>query len=153
MIVRETDGVWLVLKEVISADHEEVFACLTTAAGLTRWFPVSCEVDLRDGGTIRFGWDRAFEKTTTRAILDYDTGGRITWDWHPGHSDAHAPVTWTVTPELDAGAKVILRQGPFAESTESLLGLAQEAETWRWYLCNMRSVVEAKFDMRAIRPL
>ncbi|MCA9284233.1 MAG: SRPBCC domain-containing protein [Phycisphaerales bacterium] len=153
MISREPDGVWLTLKEVIAFGHEEVFACLTTEGGLMRWFAVQAEVDLRQGGLIKFGWDRKFTKTTTVAILDYDPGGRIVWDWHPSYDDVHAPVYWTVTPEVESGSKVILRQGPFEESVDSLMVLAEEAETWRWYLCNLRCVLESKHDMRAVRPL
>ena len=37
-------------------------------------------------------------------------------------------------------------------STESLLVMAQEAQTWRWYLCNMRSSYEVKNDMRKVKP-
>ena len=133
--------------------HEEVFACLTTEAGLMRWFAVAAEVELRVGGLIRLGWDRKFTKTSTVAILDYDAGGRIVWDWYASWQDTHAPVYWSVTPLTEQGSRVILRQGPFEESTESLLTLAEEAESWRWYLCNLRSVLEAKHDMRAIRPL
>jgi hypothetical protein len=31
--------------------------------------------------------------------------------------------------------------------------MAEDAESWRWYLCNMRTVLEARVDMRAERPL
>ena len=153
MISREPDGIWLILKEVIALHHEEVFACLTTEGGLMRWFAVNAAVDLRIGGNIRFGWDRGFSKTTTITILDYDAGGRIVWDWYASWDDTHAPVYWTVTPVVEEGSKVILKQGPFGESTEELLALAEEAESWRWNLCNLRSVLEAKHDMRRVRPL
>ena len=33
------DGLWIELRESIAAHHEQVFACLSTASGLTRWFP------------------------------------------------------------------------------------------------------------------
>lgn len=153
MISQEKDGIWLILKEVIASGHEDVFACLTTAGGLMRWFAVQAEVDLRTGGSIRFGWDRQFTKTTTIEILEYDAGGRITWNWHPTHEDRQVPVHWTVTPEVEQGSKVIMRQGPYADDRDSLLVLAEEAESWRWYLCNLRSVLEAHHDMRAVRPL
>ena len=65
----------------------------------------------------------------------------------------HAPVYWTVTPSVEKGAKIEMRQGPFKEDIESLMAMAQEGESWRWQLCNLRSVLEVKHDMRAIRPL
>lgn len=153
MIKREEDGIWIILKETIALHHEEVFACLTTVGGLMRWFSVNATIDLRQGGEIVFGWDRGFTKRTTIAILDYDPGGRVVWDWYANHLDVHAPVYWEVQPHIEQGSRVILKQGPFREETDSLMAMAEEAESWRWYLCNLRSVLENKHDMRAVRPL
>ena len=153
MLHREDDGVWIVLREVIAMHHEEVFACLTTADGLTRWFPLGAEIDLRQGGNIVFCWDEKCTKTSTVAILDYDPGGRVVWDWLASANDMHAPVYWTVTPSVEKGAKIEMRQGPFRPDVDSLMAMAEEAESWRWQMCNLRSVLESKNDMRAVRPL
>jgi hypothetical protein len=48
---------------------------------------------------------------------------------------------------------VIVRHGPFPDDADTMLTVADSAESWRWYLCNLRSVLEAKHDMRAVRPL
>ena len=153
MITREEDGVWVELEESIGVHHEEVFAALTTASGLMRWFAVSAEIDLRQGGLIVLGWQPSLRKTTTIAILDYDAGGSIVWDWFTATDNVHAPVYWTVEPSVEEGSKVKLRQGPFATDTDSLLVMAHEAQMWRWYLCNMRSCYEVKNDMRKVKPL
>lgn len=153
MIKREDDGVWVVLHETIACHHDELFVCLTTPAGLARWFPVAARVDLRTGGEIVLGWDSDFTRTSTIAILDYDAGGQITWDWQVAHHDTHAPVYWTVEPHVELGCRVELRQGPFQMDVESLVDMAAEAESWRWRLCNLRSVLEVALDMRQVRPL
>lgn len=153
MVEREDDGYWLVLTEVIAFHHEEVFACLTTDAGLMRWFPVAAEVDLEVGGRIVFGWDNKFTKKTTISILEYDAGGAITWDWYSSSDDTHAPVYWSVEPDHEEGSRVTMRQGPFKETIEGLIALADEADSWRWQLCNLRTVLESKHDMRRVRPL
>ncbi|MHC5113395.1 MAG: SRPBCC family protein [Planctomycetota bacterium] len=153
MITREDDGVWVELEETISVHHEEAFAALTTIGGLTRWFCVSATVDLRQGGLIVFGWDAKMTRTSTVTILDYDAGGKIVWDWYTNHGDTHAPVYWTVAPSVEDGSKVTLRQGPFKDDNDSLMVMANEAQMWRWYLCNMRSCFEAKLDMRKVKPL
>lgn len=153
MIREEDDGLWLELEETIAFHHEEVFALLTTSGGLTRWFPVAAKIDLRQGGEIVLGWDENFRRKTTIAILDYDAGGRIVWDWLPSSGDTHAPVYWTVEPEVESGSRVTLRQGPFRDQRESLLAMVDEADSWRWYLCNMRTVMESRLDMRKVRPL
>jgi uncharacterized protein YndB with AHSA1/START domain len=153
MIRREEDGIWVILRETIACHHDEVFSCLTTAEGLTRWFPVAARVELREGGTIVLGWDADFRSRTTVAILEYDAGGRVTWDWQASHSEMHCPVYWTVEPDVEQGSRVTLRMGPFAEDAESLIAMAEEAESWRWQLCNLRSALEVKHDMRKVRPL
>ena len=153
MVTREDDGIWVTLEETIAVHHEEVFAMLTTEVGLTRWFCLSADIDCRAGGTIAFGWDENLERRSTVAILEYDPEGRITWDWYAGKDDRHAPVYWVIEPNVERGSIVKLRQGPFAADIDSLMSLANEAQMWRWYLCNMRSALEAKHDMRKVRPL
>ncbi len=153
MIKREADGVWVVLEETIASHHDEVFTFLTTAGCLTRWFPVAAKVDLRPGGRIVLSWDKDFTRTTTVAILDYDAGGMIVWDWQAAHSEQHAPVYWSVQPDMEEGCRVELRQGPFREDVDSLITMAEEVAYWRWYLCNLRSVLESSHDMRKVRPL
>lgn len=153
MIKQEDDGIWVVLHETIAAHHDELFTCLTTAGGLSRWFPVAAKVDLRQGGEIVLSWDKDFGRTTTIAILDYDPAGRIAWDWQVSHTDTHAPVYWTVEPSVEEGSRIELRQGPFHDDVESLIEMAEEAQSWRWRLCNLRSVLEVALDMRKHRPL
>lgn len=153
MVKLETDGVWVTLKETIAAHHEEVFACLTTESGLIRWFPVACEIDLRTGGEMKLAWDAKFRRSLIVPILRYDPGGEVSWGWYPGISDTMIPIHWTVTPEVESGTRVIHRHGPFPHDTEHLVDLANDAESWRWYLCNLRTVLEARVDMRRERPL
>ncbi len=153
MIKREADGLWVEMQETIAAHHDEVFTFLTTAGGLTRWFPVAAKVDLRPGGQIVLSWDANFTRTTTVAILDYDAGGVIVWDWQAAHSEQHAPVYWTVNPDVEQGSRVQIRQGPFKEDVDSLIAMAEEAASWRWQLCYLRSVLESSHDMRKVRPL
>lgn len=153
MIKREDDGIWIELEETIAAHHELVFACLSTAGGLTRWFTVAAEVEARAGGLIKLGWDEKMTRTTTVAILDFDEDGWIVWDWYAGPQDVHAPVYWKVSPNVEEGSRVQLRQGPFDEDVESMMAMAEQLDSWRWHLCNLRGVLEAKHDMRAVRPL
>jgi uncharacterized protein YndB with AHSA1/START domain len=154
MIIRsDAKGVWLHLEETIAAHHDEVFHCLTTEDGLTRWYPVAAKVDLRKGGSIVLCWDEKCTRTLTVPILDYDAGGRIVWDWISDRTEAHVPIHWQVVPVVEEGSRIIFRQGPFGEDHEALLALAEEAASWRWHLCNLRSTLEAKHDMRKVRPL
>ncbi len=154
MVRRETDGIWVTLKETISAPPEEVFSCFATPEGLTRWLAVGAELDTRAGGTMTLSWDREFERTLSVQVKEFDPNGRIVFDWFPDPlSETSVPVQVTVSGDIETGARVILRQGPFDDISDSLIAMADAAESWRWYLCNLRSVLETKHDMRALRPL
>ncbi|MBX3374055.1 MAG: SRPBCC domain-containing protein [Phycisphaeraceae bacterium] len=153
MVRTENGQAWIELHETISIHHEEIFAAITTADGLSRWFPVAAEVEREQGGLIVLAWDEKKRRRTTVAILEFDPGGRIVWDWHAGPEDRHAPIEWRVEPVMEEGSRVLFRQGPFPLDVPGLLLLAGELESWRWYLCNLRAVYEGRIDMRRIRPL
>jgi hypothetical protein len=170
MVGREDDGVWVTLKETIHAAPADVASCIATAAGFCRWLAVACEFVASDseggaGSTLSISWDRSWEHSTDLKVLDHDTDlvldgrARIRFEWYPNPlDDTPTPVELVVTPIAEqgdgtAGARVILRHGPFANDADALIFMADSAESWRWYLCNLRSVLETKHDMRAIRPL
>jgi hypothetical protein len=171
MVGREDNGVWVTLKEEVHAAPSEVATCIAHAAGFTRWIAVGCEISDASSAlepsqsTLSIAWDREWDHVTRVRILDHDVDAladgraRIRFEWFPSPIDDTAvPIDITVAPLAErgdgtGGARVILRHGPFAEDTDNLLFMADSAESWRWYLCNLRSVLEAKHDMRAIRPL
>lgn len=156
MITEDPDipgALWLEHEQPIAVHHEDVFASLTTSGGLCRWLAVDAQITLEPGGLIVLAWDRAWKSSTTIAILDFDAEGTVTWDWQAAASDQHAPLYWHVLPSVERGSIVRLRQGPFPATIDSLRLMAEEAQFWTWHLCNMRSVLEAKHDMRAVRPL
>jgi hypothetical protein len=165
MVGREEDGVWITLKEEIHASPEEVASCIANANGLCRWLAVGAEYPEEAGGTLELAWDREWNRTTEVKVLDHDCEelaegrARVKWEWFPSPlDDTPVPIEIAVSPPLSrrgdtGGARVIVRHGPFRDNPETLLTVADSAESWRWYLCNLRSVLETKHDMRAVRPL
>lgn len=156
MIVEDPDSpgmYWIEHEQAIALHHEDVWACLTTASGLTRWLAVDAQIEAVAGGLIVLAWDRAWKSTTTVAILEIDAGGMMVWDWQAASSDQHAPLYWIVSPSVERGSVLKMRQGPFKGDRDSLVLMGEEAQYWTWHLCNLRSVLEAKHDMRAVRPL
>ena len=156
MIERGDDGFYGHLRETIRVHHEVVWGCFDSGPGLTRWMCLAAEMEPRAGGLISFGWDERMTRRTTIAILEHDPGGRVRWDWQAGTEDVHAPIEWTVEPDTTPGAEgtvVRFRQGPFEPSLDGLTLLGEELAGWCWRLCNLRSVLEAKHDMRTHRPI
>ena len=132
MIREEDDGLWNVLSETIASHHEDVFEALTTAGGLRSWFSMDAKVELRQGGQIVFCWDKNCTRTSTIAILDYDAGGKIVWDWFAENTSQHAPVYWQVEPSREKGAVVTMRQGPFKDERRREIArfLVHEGPAW-----------------------
>ncbi len=155
MVRREVGGVWVTLKETIAASPDEVLECLTTPEGLTRWLAVGASFEPHAGGKLTLAWDREATHMLETTIHEYDiAAGRVSWVWYPAPlEDWTVKLEFIVDRHIEEGARIIVRLGPFSESTESLLAAADAAESWRWYLCNLRSVLESKHDMRAVRPL
>ncbi|MCE2882422.1 MAG: SRPBCC domain-containing protein [Planctomycetaceae bacterium] len=165
MVGREDDGVWVTLKETIHASPADVASCIANATGFCRWLAVACEFEGGAGSTLAISWDRDWQHSTELKVLDHDADlaldghARIRFEWFPNPiDDTPIPVEVTVTPLAErgdgtAGARVILRHGPFPADADALIFMADSAESWRWYLCNLRSVLEQKHDMRAVRPL
>lgn len=170
MVTREADGVWITLKEEIHAAPAEVASCIASASGICRWLAVAAEYPTEIGATLSISWDREWSHTTDVTVLEYlcdrvlDGHALVRWDWYPSPIDeTSVPVEISVSPLTHhgralagdpSGARVIVRHGPFRITAgDALLTVADSAESWRWYLCNLRSVLEAKHDMRAIRPL
>lgn len=170
MVGREENGIWITLKEEIHAAPSEVASCIASAPGFCRWLAVGCDITVDERRTpdqaeLTIAWDREWNHTTNARILEHDIASvsdgcaRIKFEWFPSPvDDTPIPIDITVAPYAErgdgtAGARVILRHGPFADDVDNLLFMADSAESWRWYLCNLRSVLEAKHDMRAVRPL
>ncbi len=165
MVGREDDGIWVTLKEIVHAAPSEVTSCVATASGLCRWLAVLAEYDSEAGGNLAISWDRDWLHESRVRVLSFDCNrsldgyAHVRWEWFPSPLDeTSVPVDITVTPLPEHGAesggsRVLLRHGPFRDDVESLLTMADSAESWRWYLCNLRSVLETKHDMRAVRPL
>lgn len=153
MVRQEDDGLWLEHEEVIASHPDTVMDMLVTSEGLSRWFPLAAQIDPTPGGLLVLGWDEKMKRTSTVTVLDYDAQGRIVWDWLSVRGEIHAPLYWSVEPVVEEGTRVRLRQGPFqADDLDSLIAMAEEAQFWTWHLCNMRSTLEAKLDMRRVRP-
>ena len=169
MIRTDDDGgLWLVLNETISAHPEEVLAAFTTSGGITRWLSVDAQVELRkaaddasgsdvehpnDAGEIALYWTKDRSKKTTRRIIELDPSGRVVWQWFARRTDLEITLHWTIEPDVEHGAKVTLEAGPFPEQVEMVEAMVDEAVSWTWHLCNLRSALEVGFDMRAHRPI
>jgi uncharacterized protein YndB with AHSA1/START domain len=126
----------------VAATPERVWAAITEPDQLLGWFPDrTAEVDLREGGAMRFVWDEGEDE----AVIDVlDPPMRLVFRWRPAGLDR--PYT-TVTFRLEATAggltRVTLTESGFAALPDQIheqsyegnaKGWGQELEELRAYL-------------------
>lgn len=113
---------------------ERVWAALTTAEGLSRWFGSVAEIDLRPGGRAFFRWDDLDEESVA-TIAVVDPPHRFAFRWGiEGLPEDDAPQT-LVEFALEAvpdGTRLRLVESGFAQAADDVARSAHKANTQGW---------------------
>ena len=94
-------------KEVtIGVPRERVWAALTEADQLVKWFPTKdATVDLRPGGELFLEWD---DMSSTGVFDEIDPPNRLVYRWHPAGADhPSTTVELTLTDPGDGSGTVL----------------------------------------------
>jgi len=127
----------------IRASRERVWAALTEADQLLRWFPThEAYVDLRVGGAMRFAWDQSVDE----AVIDVlEPPSRLTFRWRPaGINRPYTTVTFVLEQEGDL-TRVTLTESGFATLPDQIYEQSYEgnAKGWAEELEELRAFLEA----------
>ena len=129
----------------IQAPRARVWAALTEADQLLRWFPTKrAEIDLRPGGEAVLEWDEA----RAEAVVDVvEPPGRLVFRWRPeGLGRPFTTVSFTLE-ELEDGASTRLQlvESGFASLPDQIETQSQKgnAEGWAHELDELREYLEA----------
>ncbi|GAA5770814.1 hypothetical protein Aros01_07342 [Streptosporangium roseum] len=113
---------------------ERVWAALTTAEGLSRWFGSVAEIDLRPGGRAFFRWDDLDEESVA-TIAVVDPPHRFAFRWAiEGLPEADAPQTlvdFTLEP-VPGGTRLRLVESGFAQVAADVAHSAHKANSQGW---------------------
>ncbi|MEV0237849.1 SRPBCC domain-containing protein [Nonomuraea sp. NPDC050786] len=113
---------------------ERVWAALTTAEGLSRWFGSVAEIDLRPGGRAFFRWDDLGEESVA-TIAVVDPPHRFAFRWGiEGLPEDDAPQTlvdFTLEPVPD-GTRLRLVESGFARAADDVARSAHKANSQGW---------------------
>ena len=124
------------IERVVVLRHpiERVWAALTTAEGLSRWFGSVAEIDLRPGGRAFFRWDDLGEESVA-TIAVVDPPHRFAFRWAiEGLPEDDAPQTLvdvTLEPVPD-GTRLRLVESGFAEAADDVARSAHKANSQGW---------------------
>ncbi|MDQ3410708.1 MAG: SRPBCC family protein [Chloroflexota bacterium] len=122
---------------VLRAPRERVWAALTEAAELSRWFGDTAEIDLRPGGELVLGWE---EHGVGRCRIEVvEPPRRFAYRWHAPGADEDAPieagpntlVEFTLD-EVPEGTRLTLIESGFASLPSDIAAKAFEDNTGGW---------------------
>jgi len=113
---------------------ERVWAALTTAEGLSRWFGSVAEIELRPGGRAYFRWDDLDEESVA-TITVVDPPHRLAFRWPiEGRPKGDAPqtlVTFTLEP-VAGGTRLRLVESGFAQAADTVARSAHKSNSQGW---------------------
>ncbi|WP_043626476.1 SRPBCC domain-containing protein [Nonomuraea candida] len=113
---------------------ERVWAALTTAEGLSRWFGSVAEMDLRPGGRAFFRWDDLDEESVA-TIVTVNPPRRLVFSWPipglPADGAPHTLVDFTLEP-VPGGTRLRLVESGFAQAGPAAARSARQANSHGW---------------------
>lgn len=125
-----------VIERVVVLRHpvERVWAALTTAEGLSRWFGSEAELDLRPGGRAFFRWEELDEESVATIVV-VDPPHRFSFRWGmygvPADDAPQTLVEFTLEP-VPEGTRLRLVESGFAQAADDAAEAAHKANSHGW---------------------
>jgi uncharacterized protein YndB with AHSA1/START domain len=95
------------------ASRDDVWAAITEADQISKWFGTEAELDLRPGGEGVFRWD----EIEVRVLVEEVTPpSRFSYRWEPSQTPSGGPTTLVVfdLEEIEGGTRLSLVESGFA---------------------------------------
>ncbi|MEU8135742.1 SRPBCC domain-containing protein [Streptodolium elevatio] len=113
---------------------ERVWAALTTAEGLSRWFGSVADVDLRPGGRAYFRWDD-LDQDSVGTIVVVEPPHRFAFRWPIGEmpaDDASQTLVEFVLEPVSDGTRLRVVESGFAQAAADVARAAHQANSLGW---------------------
>jgi len=132
--------------ESIQAPASAIFPMLTDQDKLVTWFPSRAETDPTIGGNFRFSFEfldpaQSEGKCTVRegAYLEITPNGRLRYSWSAEETEVLIELS-----ERDGSTELALTHSGW--KSEKLF--AEHKDGWKYFLGNLKSVLEEGLDSR-----
>lgn len=139
---------WIEREVDIEASRDRVWAVLTEAEQVARWFGDSAEIDLRPGGAARFGWTRrgVFRAIIERVEPPSDFSYRWARDTDTDPEEGTATLVEFTLTEVPVGTLLRVVESGFASlqlSPEEQAKAAEEnTQAWTDELAQLKEYAE-----------
>lgn len=131
----------------VKATPERVYAALTSARELTRWWLLGAETDARNSGRLRMVWpkSRAAAGFGEREgfFVDLEPGRKVAWMWKPARGEKGVPPlsSFFINPRLKNCELSLLHAG-FPSSPEADRVYAAYAKAWEDCVAKLKLYIE-----------
>ncbi|MFD9948337.1 SRPBCC domain-containing protein [Nonomuraea sp. NPDC059023] len=130
---------------VLRHSADRVWAALTTAEGLSRWFGSVAEIDLRPGGRAYFRWDDLGQESLATVTV-VEAPHRFAFTWAIEGVDALLTTVEFTLDEVPGGTRLRLVESGFAKAADAgVARTARQANTQGWdaELADLESYLDA----------
>lgn len=131
----------------LKAAPERVYAALTSARELTRWWLLGAETDARNAGRLRLVWPKnkpaAGFGEREGFFVDLEPGRKVAWMWKPARGEKGVPPlsSFFINPRL-RNCEVSLLHAGFPSSSAADGIYAAYARGWEDCLAKLRLYIE-----------
>ncbi len=130
------------LRIVIARDPVSVFDYFSSGATLSRWFSDQAIFEPQIGGKYHLRWKNV-EGVWSGVVTEFIRGNTLAFTWQPPDEPYETNVRIRLLAQ-DTGTLVELTHSGFT----SAASLDKNIEAWRFYLENLKSVIETGTDRR-----
>ena len=133
---------------LIHSSTKAVFAAVTDAKKLTRWFPDKAALSPHKGGSYAFEWIDG--PTHTGKVLEFSPGRSVTLTWQWPGKERLGLTKLKISVDRKAGA-ALLRFTHSGFGTGRVWSELYEGAIrgWTYYMMNLKSVLETGRDLRS----
>lgn len=129
----------------VKAQPERVYAALTSARELTRWWLQGAETDARNAGRLRMVWPKSKAGFGERRgfFVDLEPGRKVAWMWEPARGEKGVPPlsSFFINPRLKNCELSLLHAG-FSSAADADPLYAAYARGWEDCVAKLKLYIE-----------
>lgn len=134
-------------ERAIDVPPEDVYAALTTPAGLSEWLAHEVRLDPQPAGRLYVYWNTGYY--ATGEVLELEPDRRVVWSWHGRGEPAPTHVVFEILPERGGAAtRLVLEHTGVGGGDAWQAARGAIDEGWSRGLDNLVSVLEQGIDLR-----